>query len=151
MLTHTLHAKWITRFFVLIYLLLSFSTANASFWCQRVESHSHLEFNPVGQCWAVCHTIDDELQQSEKVAQTGLFLSVVEEDCLDSPVYSSVITPSNRTSPLSKMTATDIDQTHLPFIPAQKSGVARFANLSLASQLPPPQAVMALRTVILLQ
>jgi len=149
MLTNTLHTTWITRFFVLIYLLISVSPANASFWCQESGSFSHLESNPVGKCWAVSPLEENELLCCEKITKPGVFLSVQEDDCIDSPVYSSVLTPSNRTSPLSKITTTDITLITLSFNPSKDSGVARFANPTLASQLPHPQALTALRTVIL--
>ena len=150
MLTSTLHTTWITRFFVLIYLLISVSTANASFWCHDSDSTSHLESNPVGECWAVSPLEEDEFLCCEAITKTGVFLSVQGESCFDYPVYSSVLTPSNRTSPLSKIATTDIALINLSFIPSKDSGVARFANLILASQLPRPQSLTALRTVILL-
>ena len=150
MLTNTLHTTWITRFFVLIYLLISVSNANASFWCQESGSSSHLESNPAGECWTVSPLEDDERLCCEETTKPGVFLSVQEDDCFDSPVYSSVLTPSNRMSPLSKIATTDIALTTLPFIHSNDSGIAHFANLTLASQLPHHQALTALRTVVLL-
>lgn len=147
MLTSTL---WITRFFLLIYVLISVSTANASFWCQESGSPSHLESNPVGECWALSALEKDELLCCEKITQPGVFLSVPGEYCFDYPAYSSVLTSSNRISPLIKIATTDIALITLSFSPSKESGVARFANLTLASQLPHPQALTALRTVILL-
>ena len=149
MLTSILQTTWITRFFVLIYLLISVSTTNASFWCQEPESTSHLESNPVGECWAVSPLEEDELLCCEEITEPGVFLSAQGESCFDYPVYSSVLTPSNRTSPLSKIATTDIALITLSFIPSTDSGVARFANLTLASQLPRPHSLTALRTVIL--
>lgn len=149
MLTSTLHTTWLTRFFMLIYLLISVSTANASFWCQEAESTSHLELNPVGECWVISPLEKEELPCCEKTTQPGVFLSGQEEDCFDYPVHSSVLTPSNRTSPLSKIATIDIALKSLPFVPSKDSRSARLANLTLASQLPHPQALTALRTVIL--
>jgi len=150
MLTSTLHTTWITRFFVLIYLLISVSTTNASFWCQESESTSHLESNPVGECWAVSPLEKDELLCCEEIPEPGVFLSVQGEDCFDYPAYPSVLSSSNRTSPLSKIATIDIALITLPFTPSTDSGVARFANLTLASHLPHLQALTALRTVVLL-
>ncbi len=150
MLTSTLNAKRVTRFYVLIYLLLSFSSANASLWCQGAEGHSRLESNPVGKCWTACQPVADELRHNEVTADIGVFWSAQGNDCLDSPVYSSVITPSNRTSPLNKISENDIDPIHLSLIPAPNSGNARFFNLISSSQLPHPQALTALRKVVLL-
>ncbi len=150
MLTRTLHTKGVTQFFVLIYLLLSFSTANASFWCQGMESSFRLESNPVGKCWTACPPVDDELQYSEETTRTGVFLSVAEDVCFDFPVCSSVLPPQNRNSPASKFSATDIDPINLLFIPSHSLGAARFANPTLTFPLLPPQALTALRTVVLL-
>lgn len=151
MLTRTLHTKWFTRFFLLIYLLLSFSTANASFWCQGAENTSRLEFNSFGQCFNNCQPVDDESQHGEKATTTGVFWSALVWDCFDSPVYSSIITPSNRTSPLSKIAAPDIASVNSSFIPAQIIVAARYANLTFATQLPTPHALTTLRTVVLLR
>ncbi|MDX2496164.1 MAG: hypothetical protein QNK27_14480, partial [Desulfuromusa sp.] len=131
MLTSTLHTTWVTRFFVLVYLLISVSTANASFWCQKSDGSSHLESNPVGECWTVSPLVEDELLCCGESSQPGVFLSVQGDDCFDSPVYSSVITPSNRNSPRSKIATTDIDLFNLPFVPTNSVGIARFANLTL--------------------
>lgn len=149
MSTSTLHTTWVTRFFVLIYLLISVSTANASFWCQDSGGSSHLETNPVGECWDAPEK--NEIQCCEVATGSGVFLSVPGDDCFDSPVHSSVVTSANRTSPLSKITATDLAPINLQHISAKSSGATRFSDLPLASDLPLPQILTALRTVILLQ
>lgn len=149
MLANTLHTTWGMRFFVLIYLLISVSTSHASFWCHDSESSSHLESNPIGECWAVTPLEEDELLCCEVMTIPGVFLSVQGGDCFDSPVYSSTLTPSNRTSPLSKIATTDIVLIIRPFISFKDSGGARFSPLNLVSQLPHPQALSDLRTVIL--
>ena len=146
MLTSTLHTKWVTRYFVLIYLLINVSTANAYFWCQDSGSSSHLESNPVGECWALPPLGADEFQCCEEITELGEFLSVQGEDCFDSPVHSSVVTSANRTSPLSKITATDLAPINPHHISVKSSGAARVADLSIASMLPLPQILTALRT-----
>ncbi len=150
MLTSSLHTKWIMRFFVLIYLLLSFSTANASFWCQEEESSSHLESNPIGKCWTDCPPNTDTTQQTTVTTETAVFSSGQEDDCLDSLVYSSALTSSQRTSPPNKVLPTDFDTDDLPHIPNLSLEVTHFANLSLPTHLPAPQSTIALRTVVLL-
>ena len=57
---------------------------------------------------------------------------------------------ANRTSPLSKITANDLDPTNPHHVPAKNSGTAHITDLSIASKLPLPQILTALRTVILL-
>lgn len=150
MLTSSLHTRWITRFFVLIYLLLSFSTANASFWCLEEESSSHLESSPIGKCWTNCPPDSDATQKASVITQTAVYLSEQEEDCLDSPVYTSALTSSQRTSTPNRILATDFDTHDLLHIPNLSLEATRFAYLSLPSQLPAPQTLKALRTVVLL-
>jgi hypothetical protein len=150
MLTSSLHTKWIMRFFVMIYLLLSFSTANASFWCLDEESSSHLESNPIGRCWTDCLPNTDTTQQTTLTTQTAVFSSGQEDECLDSPVYTSALTSSQRTSTPNKVFATDFDTDDLHHIPNLSVEVTRFANLSLPTHLPAPQTIKALRTVVLL-
>lgn len=150
MLTSSLHTKWIMRFFVLIYLLLSFGTANASFWCQADESSSHLESSPIGKCWTNCPPNTDTTQQTTVTSQTAIFSSGQEGECLDSPVYTSALTSSQRTSTPNKVSATDFDTDDLHHIPNPSVEVTRFANLSLPTHLPAPQTIKALRTVVLL-
>lgn len=150
MLTNSLHTKWIMRFFVLIYLLLNFSTANASFWCQGEESSSHLESNAIGKCWTNCPPESGANQQSMVTTQTAVFSSEQGEDCLDSPVHSSALTSLHRTSTPNKILATDFDTINPPHTPNSGIEVRRFANLSLPAHLPASQAIKALRTVVLL-
>jgi len=148
MRARTIDTIWVTRVFVLIYVLLGFSTANASFWCQGSATSSHLESNPIGECWNVCNVGNDE--HSEETINEGIVLSAEASDCFDTPVHFSVITPSNRTSPLSKIATTDIDPITLPFNPAKSSMAVHLAKLAIPAQLPISQSLMALRTTILL-
>ena len=150
MVKHSLHTKRGMRFFVLLYLLFSFSAANASVWCQGGECSSRLEFNSVGQCRTFCQTVDAELKHSAAATDSGLFLSNPAGGCFDSPVYSSLITPTNRTNPLSKIAAAEIDPLHLPLQPTKSFWGGRFAPLTSALRLPPLLAMTALRTVVLL-
>ena len=148
-MTNLRHRQWAIRTFVLIYLLLSASTGNASFWCQGNENSSHLESNPVGECWTVCHPEADH-QRSDDASSSEVAVSAIVDECLDSPVYSSAITHSPQTDPQHKIDISDTGSIGLTFISANSLWDARFASLTRASQLPPPQALMALRTVVLL-
>ncbi len=150
MLTNALHTKWIMRFFVMIYLLLSFSSANASFWCLDEESSSHLESNPIGKCWTDCPPNTDTTQQTAVTTQAAVFSSGQEGDCLDSPLHSLALTSSQRTNMPSKVLGPDFDTDTLFHIPSLSVEVTRFANLSLPTHLPATQAIKALRTVVLL-
>lgn len=150
MLTSSLHKKWIMRLFVLIYLLLSFSTANASFWCLDEENSSHLESSPIGKCWTDCPPNTDANQQAIVTTQAAVFSSDQGEDCLDSPVYSSALMSSHRTSTPNKILETNLDSFNSPHIPSPSAEIQRFPNLSRSTHLPAPQTIKALRTVVLL-
>ena len=148
--TCSLHTKWITRLFVLIYLLLSLSTANASFWCHDEERSSHLESNPIGKCWTNCPPDTDATQLTSATTQSAVFSSEQGDDCLDSPVYTSALTSSHRTNAPTRILATDYDTINLPHIPNLSIEVTHFANLNLPAHLSVPQTIKALRTVVLL-
>ncbi len=150
MLATTLHTKWLTRLFVLTYLLLSISPANASFWCHGAQSASHLDTNPIGQCWTPCDQEDDAPQQRGEATQAEVFLSAAGDDCFDSPVCSPALTSSNRPNMPSRVVAAHFDATNLPFLSDLSSGVTRFSSLNLPAQLPTPQTLRFLRTVVLL-
>jgi len=146
MLISTLHTRLVTRLFVLIYLLLSFSTANAAFWCLDEQSSPHLETNPIGKCWIDCDPEDPALQSNK--AEVNWTTS--ENDCLDSPAYSSALTSTFRTNSPNRIAALDIDSINHPLITNQASEASLFVNLNLPTQLPTTQTLAALRTVVLL-
>jgi hypothetical protein len=128
MLASTLHTKWVTRLFVLIYLLLSFSTANAFYWCKEEASSSHLETNPIGQCWTDCSSNATAFQQNLETTQTEAFSPVPGAGCLDSPVSASLLTSSNRMSPLNRLFATPFYSVNFLHNPALGLGEKRFVN-----------------------
>lgn len=149
MSTGALQARWITRFFMLIYLLLSISTANASFWCHGAQNASHLESNPIGKCWTVCAPENAVLQGLESAPADVAWSMPQDGSCLDSPVYSSVLTSSHRTNPLGRILVADIDAVDPASLPDSDVLTSRFAGLSRPPLLPVPQALTALRTVVL--
>lgn len=146
MLINTLHTRWVTRLFVLIYLLLSFSTANAAFWCLDEQSSPHLETSPIGKCWTDCDPEDPALQSSK----AELLWKSSENDCLDSPAYSSALTSMSRTISPNRIAALDTDSINPPDIFNQSLEASLFASLTLPAQLPTTQTLAALRTVVLL-
>ena len=149
MLTSSLHTKWIVRFFVLIYLLLITSTGNAFFWCKGAEA-SHLEVNLSGTCWTPCLPGSSRHQGNEQTSDTMAAFSAEIADCIDSPAYSSLITPATPNSPKSKVTVTEINASDSPFCLANCLSAECLGNPPLAHKLPPRQTLTALRTVVLL-
>lgn len=148
MLMNSLQTKWVARFFVLAYLLLITSTANA-FWCQDVEADSHLESNPAGTCWFPCTPEEQEAQRNEQAPAAGMAFSAEGEDCFDSPVHSSGIIPSNQKEPKNKTTVTETNSFN-SFFSLDRRLTADLGYPGVAHQLPPQQALIALRTISLL-
>ena len=151
MLTSTRQTKWIARFYVLIYLLLSTSAANASFWCQGAEASSHLESSPAGKCLADCALDAEAPQFRNATIKTAATLSgMAAADCFDSPACLSALPPSNQSSPRSKVAVIDLCTSDLFLFSAINSNYVNAGNPSFIFQLPPRQAMTALRTVALL-
>lgn len=149
MLNIELHKRWFARFFVLIILLFSTSVGNA-FWCTGQKGNSHLELNSIGECQSACHSETENHQRNRGTTDNDLTLSDLEDDCFDSPAYSSFLTSSTQPDLQSNIAVIDLDQTHRPIIPVKSLSLAGRGNLTFASKLPPPQALTALRTVVLL-
>lgn len=149
MSTNSLHTKWVARFFVLIYLLLITSTGNAFFWCKDVKSNAHLESSLSGTCWMPCSSEQKEPQSDEQTSNESVVFSLDMSDCIDSPVCSSVLAPSNQKSPKNKATETDISTPNSSSLLA-KCLSSNPGTPSFAHHLPPRQALTALRTVIIL-
>ncbi len=140
--------KWAARFFILAYLLLITSTVNA-FWCVEAETNSHLESNPAATCWFPCTPAGQEAQRNEQPTSTSLVFYAEEGVCLDSSVHSSGLTPSNQKEPKSKTTATEINISN-SFFALNRHLTASLGNHNFTHQLPPRQALIALRTIALL-
>ena len=146
----TLQTKWIARPFLLIYFLLSISTANASFLCQGAEASSHLEFNPVGQCLTACQPEAEQQKFNQALPKARAALCKPIAQCSDSPVNFSAISPIHQFKQRSKLAAIDIDPFNSSLPATTQSGFSRANGSTIVSQLPQPQALTALRTVILL-
>jgi len=128
---------------VLVYLLLSAGGASAFFMCHEPDGYAHLEYNPAGQCQSDCDTSaapkpdnDFDFSSLEKVdasvcADFALNLEItrynVQKNVSSLPAGATTI----NTRPISP-------QTHaLP------------VRLLHAPQ-PPPLALVALRTIVLI-
>lgn len=151
MLTRALQTKWIIQLMLLIYLLLSFGIANATFWCQEDESSSHLEVNPIGKCWVNCSPNSELLQQGFKVPQSASLSFSQGADCFDSPIFTSALPSSKSTDLLTKNLASSFDTTYLPYTPGLNLGVTHLANHILPGYLSESQTLKVLRTVVILR
>ncbi|MBW6510363.1 MAG: hypothetical protein K0A94_12575 [Desulfuromonadales bacterium] len=136
---------------VLIYLMLSFGSANAAFWCQADENSSHLEVNPVGKCWINCSPDSAVLQPGLAIPQSaGLFFSL-DDQCLDSPVFTAARPTSKPTNLLNKNVPSSFDTSYLPCTPKLNVGIRHLANHNRPGYLPEAQPLKVLRTVVLLR
>ncbi|MFO7766588.1 MAG: hypothetical protein R6V33_09170 [Pelovirga sp.] len=151
MLTSALQKKWIMQFMVLIYLLLSFGTANAVFWCHADENSSHLKLNPIGKCWVKCSSDSELLQQGSEIPQSASLSFSPGDDCLDSPVFTSALPASKLSEPVNKNLSTSFDTTYLSHTPELNLGLAQLAKLNLPGYLPEYETLQVLRTVVLLR
>ena len=151
MLTRALQTKGIMQLMVLIYLLLSFGTANAAFWCHTDEDSSHLKVNPIGKCWVNCSPESELLQQGLKIPQSANFSFSQGDDCLDSPVFTSALPSSKPTDLLNKNLASSFDTIYLPYTPELNLGITHLANHIMPGYLPESQTLKVLRTVVLLR
>jgi hypothetical protein len=131
----------------LIYLLLSFGTANATFWCQADEKTPHLELNPIGQCSSDA----GDYRHGLKTLEAEAVSSLPGEDCLDSPVFTSTLPTSKPASLLNKTPADSFCPTNLPHILELSLEMRGLAKHSLSARLPEPHPLKALRTVVLLR
>jgi len=151
MLTSALQKKWILRLMVMVYLLLSFGTANATFWCHSDENSSHLELNPAGKCWDIGSPDSGEFQHGMTTLKAEDVSSLPEGDCLDTPVFTSTL-PTSKPANLLNINPTDsFGTTNLSHIPALNSERKGLVTHSLPAYQPEPHRLKALRTVVLLR
>ncbi len=151
MLISALQKKGIMQLMVLIYMLLSLGTANATFWCHTDENSSHLKVNPIGKCWVNCSSDSELFQHSSKIPESASLSFSPGDNCLDSPVLTSVLPSSKPTDLLNKNLASSSDTTCLPHIPELSLGNTHLANHLRSGYSPESQTLKVLRTVVLLR
>ena len=150
MLNKSLHIKWVARFFILLYLLLSSSPGSTVFWCKDAEASTHLESNLGGSCWTPCLSESAAYLPFEGPSQEKSTLSSGRENCVDSPAHSSLIAHTNQKSPKTKFPGTDTSAPHFPSLLAKYGCSECLENPSDAQNLPTRQILTALSTVVLL-
>jgi hypothetical protein len=147
--SHT-HKKWFAKVLLLIYLILSTSTVNASFWCQGPEMSSHLETNPAGRCLTSCFTETDENPFLEPIQKQTVTISNEMENCSDSPALFSAIASSNQSVQRIKIAATVIAITYDLYNPTKNLATTKAKERLTSPLLPQRQALSALRSFVLL-
>jgi len=136
---------------VMVYVLLSFGTANATFWCHSDENSSHLELNPAGKCWDICSPDSGEFQQGLKTLKSEGISSLPKNDCLDTPVFTSTLPASKPISLLNINPASSFVTTNVSQTLALDLEFKGLVNHSLSAYLPEPHTLKVLRTVVLLR
>lgn len=147
MLTGIIQANSIAGFLGIVYLLLVNCSGHTYFWCKADESKSHLESNLSGSCWMPCETEPEGLRPGEQ-AFNACVVAAGSGECIDSPLFSSGITPSNQKSPKSRAAAVAVYSADISASVLIKH--SNFAKPPFARQLPPRQAMASLRAVSLL-
>lgn len=149
MLAKTIHMRWVSKTFLLIYFLLSTSAANASFWCQDAELAPHLESSPVGKCLTSCFTATDNCSLSSTAQQTSVIVSKPTEKCFDSPAHLSAIISTTHKTQRGKVAVVDLNSIHALFAPHKDLSTTQTNERKTSPLLPQKQALAALRTLIL--
>lgn len=144
------HEKWFAKVLLLIYFILSTSTANASFWCQGPERASHLETNPVGRCLTSCVTKTDENPCLEPIQTQHVSISKRMKSCSDSPALFSAIASSSQSLQRIKAATTDTATDYDLRNPTLKLERPKARQSLTSPLLPQRQALSALRSFVLL-
>jgi len=143
-------SKWITRLFMLTYLLIGIGVNNNLFWCQGPEDFSHVEYNQSGLCQALQNACQTTSIQGIRNGQPSWESSITtsESSCLDSqlslPHISSLRSDSNALFPPAVIAPVFDLSTQIP----QPNSI--FSKLNLVAQPPPLQALTSIRTTVLL-
>ncbi|MGK2907828.1 MAG: hypothetical protein ACSLFH_16015 [Desulfuromonadales bacterium] len=144
-----LRHKLFSRLLILLCLLLYTGTSQA-FWCTGAKGSSHLKLNTIGSRVAACLPDTEKHQRNESKVGLEAVLYDIDNDCSHIRAYDSVISSTNKDCfklkpALKVFIAADFlrgFKQNLPEVYLQ----SRFRAL----QLPPLQALTALRTVVLL-
>lgn len=139
--------KSVSVFLVLAYLLIGSGIGNALLWCQESEAYSHLEYNLAGKCQNVCLPAGEGHETGGQTTISPVLESVA-DDCQDTQVsLSHAPAPGGKNLPSAPDSPASFTF-HLP--PVSHLAVSSLTRLNLVAQPPPSQALIALRTVVLL-
>jgi len=139
--------KSVSLLFLLAYLLVGTGIANALIVCQESKDFSHMEYNPSGKCRNVCLPATGS---HENLGLNSLPLPSWSsaDDCLDTSVSLSHARAHGGKNLLAAPALPSGLAFHLPPIPSLDA--VSLTRLNLVDQPPPPQALVSLRTIVLL-
>lgn len=132
---------------VLAYLLIGSGVGNALLWCQESEAYSHMEYNLAGECQAPCLPTEGD-HESGRQTDGSPVLKSLKDDCQDTRVFLS-----HAPAPGGKNLSPDpVSLGSYSFDRPATNHSAGFSltRLNLIAQPPPSQALVSLRTVVLL-
>lgn len=141
------YRKSVSLLFLLAYLMVGSGVVNALILCQESEAYSHLEYNLAGTCLKTC-------SPAKEVGETGLqgdtspVLISAADHCQDTRVFLSHVPASGDNNLSSDPVSPESIAFHLP--PVSHSAVFSLTRLNLLAQPPPSQALLSLRTIVLL-
>jgi len=141
------YKKSVSLLFLMAYLLVGSGIANALIVCQESQDFSHLEYNPSGSCRNVCLPATG-IQENPGLNPLPLPSWSSADDCLDTSA-SFFHTLSHEGKNLLAAPALPCGLAfHFPPIPSLDA--VSLTRLNLTAQPPPSQALVSLRTIILL-
>ncbi|MDT8443448.1 MAG: hypothetical protein RQ722_04090 [Desulfuromonadales bacterium] len=141
------YKTFVSTLAVLGYLLIGSGVGNALLWCQESETDSHLEYNLAGQCRIVCLPSEGDYESGRQVDISPVLRSLA-DDCQDTRVFLS-----HAPAPSGKKLLPDTVSpgSYSSNIPSANYSTSSFlTRLNLIAQPPPSQALVSLRTVVLL-
>lgn len=145
-----LYKKSVSVLLVLAYLVIGSGVGHSLIWCQESESFSHLEYNPAGECQDQDLCLPPKTGNNIDGPQAAyVALESFENDCLDSQtsLFHAPVPAAQHLladSPESGWTAV------FPFLCLGNTPAPILTRLNLVAQPPPLHALVALRTVVLL-
>ena len=139
--------KSVSVFLVLAYLLIGSGIGNALLWCQESETYTHLEYNLAGNCRIACLPAGEDQETGGRTAISPVLESVA-DDCQDTQVsFSHAPASGGKNRPAAPDSPASFS---FQFAPTNHLLVSSLTRLNLLAQPPPPQALIALRTIVLL-
>jgi hypothetical protein len=140
------YRKSVSLLFLLTYLMVGSGVANALILCQEPE-YSHLEYNLAGKCLKTCFPAEEVLETGLQTDTSPVLMSAA-NDCQDTRVFLPHVPASGDKNLSSDPVSPNSIAFHLP--PVSHSVVFSLTSLNLVAQPPPSQALLSLRTIVLL-
>jgi hypothetical protein len=140
------YKKSVSLLFLLTYLLVGSGVANAMILCQESEAYSHLEYNLAGTCRKACSPAEIARGTGLQTVVSPVLMSA--DHCQDTRIFLSHVPVSNDNNIKSAQISPDSFAFHLT--PVSHSAFFFLTRLNLLAQPPPSQALLSLRTVVLL-